>query len=150
MRELHTAEAMDALDFSSVADGRTHYAYTVGATVPLVTCPYFTTSLIALQSKPMRKDFSTLDSFVIYFCVEGVAAVRCLDTVCPIHAGECVLVPAVADTVELYAESEAKLLEVYIDPASYSDDELLHKDDRDWVARFDDAEGTADSRRPVM
>ena len=67
-----------------------------------------------------------------------MAAVRTLDTVCPIHAGECVLVPAVADEVELYAEGAAKLLEVYIDPSQYGDEELLHKDDRDWLAEFVD------------
>lgn len=151
LRALHTAEALDAIDFSSVADGRTHYTYTDNATVPLAECPYFTTNLIALRATEanptasLRKNFASLDSFVVYFCVDGIAAVRTLDTVCPIHAGECVLVPAIAEEVELYAEGAAKLLEVYIDPAQYGDDELLHKDDRDWVARFmDNAEELLD------
>ena len=142
MRELHTAEALAAMNFSAVKDGRTHYSYNENSTVALVECPHFTTSLIALnsrngrQARSMRKNFSELDSFVVYFCVDGIAAVKTLDTVCPVHAGECVLVPAVAEEVELFAEGEAKLLEIYIDPRQYGDDELLHKDDMDWVAQF--------------
>lgn len=135
LRELHTAEALAAIDFSQLKNGKTTYSYKENATVQLVECPYFTTNLIAL-TKPVRKDFSSLDSFVVYFCVEGIMAVKTLDTICPVHAGECVLVPAVADIVELFSEGPAKVLEVYIDPSQYGDDELRHKDDLDWVAQF--------------
>ena len=135
LRELHTAEALAAIDFRQLKDGKTHYTYKENSTVALAECPYFTTNLIAL-TKPMRKDFTSLDSFVIYFCVEGIAAVKTLDTICPVHAGECVLVPAEADFVELFSEGPAKFLEVYIDPAQYGDEELRHKDDLDWVAQF--------------
>ena len=101
----------------------------------LAECPYFTTNLIALD-KPMRKNFAQLDSFVIYLCTEGIAAVKALDTICPIHAGECVLVPAVADTVELYSEGPAKLLEVYVDPAQWKEEGVNHTLDFDWTAQF--------------
>lgn len=134
-RELHTAEALDAIDYEAVTDGRSHYEYQENRTVELVDSPYFITSLIALN-EPIRKDFSELDSFVVYFCVEGLCAVKALDTICPLHAGECVLVPAVADTVELHPQGEAKLLEVYIDPTQWKDEELTHRYDRDWLARI--------------
>ena len=44
--------------------------------------------------------------------------------------------PAVADTVELHTQGEAKLLEVYIDPTQWKDEELTHRHDRDWQAYF--------------
>ena len=135
LRELHTAEALDAIDFKPTADGRTHYNYRQNSTVPLAECPYFTTNLIAID-KPMRKNFEHLDSFVVYLCTEGIAAVKALDTICPIHAGECVLVPAVADTVELYCEGPAKLLEVYVDPDLWNEEGVNHYNDFDWTARF--------------
>ena len=113
LRQLHTAEALDAIDFGVTTDGKTHYNYQPNHTVQLANCPWFTTNLIALD-KPLRKDFTQLDTFVAYLCTEGVAAVKTLDTITPFHAGECVLVPAVADIVELYAEKTAKLLEVFI------------------------------------
>jgi len=141
LRELHTAEALDAIDFSELKDGKTHYTYKENSTTRLAECPYFTTNLIPL-TKPMKKDFTGLDSFVIYLCVEGIAAVRSMDEIVPIHAGECVLVPAVAHTVELFSEGPAKLLEVYIDPDQWTDKESHnHSTDRDWVAQFVGGEG---------
>ena len=135
LRQLHTAEALDAIDFRVTTDGKTHYQYKTNSTVKLVECPYFTTNLIALD-KPMRKDFSQLDSFVVYLCTEGIAAIRTLDTICPIHAGECVLVPAVAETVELFSEKSAKLLEIYVDPSQWNEEEIDHMHDFDWIADF--------------
>ena len=135
LRELHVAEALEAIDFSPTADGKTHYNYTPGRTVKLAECPYFTTNLVPLD-KPVRKDFSSLDSFVAYLCVEGIAAVKTLETIVPIHAGECVLVPAVAETVELFSEGPAKLLEVYVDPDQWVDNGRSHAHDFDWIADF--------------
>ncbi len=136
LRELHTAEALDAIDFSELKDGKTHYTYKENSTTRLAECPYFTTNLIPL-TKPMKKDFNSLDSFVIYLCVEGIAAVKSLGEIVPMHAGECVLVPAVADTVELFNEGPAKLLEVYIDPSQWTDKESHnHATDRDRLAQF--------------
>lgn len=135
LRELHTEEALAAISFDPTHDGKTHYTYCENRTTLLAQCPYFTTSLIPL-TKPMRKDFSSLDSFVAYLCVEGIAAVKSMGEIVPIHAGECVLVPAVAETIELFCEGPAKLLEVYVDPAQWTDDGRSHRADRDWLAEF--------------
>lgn len=148
LRELHTQEAMDAIQFEKVTDGRTHYLYSENKTVSLADTPYFTTNLIAL-TKPIRKDFHNLDSFVVYFCVEGIAAVKCMDEICPIHAGECVLIPAVADIVELFSEGPAKLLEVYIDPERHTEKGNVRMMETDWISSFigacdTDSEGNED------
>ncbi len=136
LRQLHTAEALDAIDFAPTADGRSHYHYKPNGTARVAECPYFTTSLIALD-QPVKKDFSQLDSFVVYLCVDGIAAVKCLDTICPIHTGECVLVPASADIVELYCQGAAKLLEIYVDPAQWNEEEgVNHFHDFDWIAQL--------------
>lgn len=134
-RQLHTAEAIDAINFTPVRDGKTHYNYHDNNTTPLAECPYFTTNLIPL-TKPMRKDFTSLDSFVIYLCVDGIGAVKSLDTIVPLHAGECVLVPAVAEQVELFNEGPAKFLEIYIDPDKLEDNGINHAQDLDWIAQF--------------
>jgi mannose-6-phosphate isomerase len=135
LRELHTSEALDAIDFSPLQDGKKHYTYQQDKTVPLAECPYFTTNLISL-TRSIRKDFSQLDSFVVYLCTRGVAAVKALGQIVPFHAGECVLVPAVADDVELHCEDSATLLEVYIDPKDDKDEDLRHRGDMDWSARY--------------
>lgn len=135
LRQLHTQEALDAIDFRELKDGKTHYQYKENCTEKLAECPYFTTNLIPL-SKPIRKDFSKLDSFIVYLCVDGIAAVKTLDSIVPIHAGECVLVPALADSVELFSEGPAKLLEIYIDPDKWVDNGINHATDHDWMATF--------------
>lgn len=139
LRELHTSEALDAIDFGAISDGKTHYSYRENYTTPLVECPYFTTNLIPL-TQPIRKDFSKLDSFVVYFCVDGITAVKSMETILPIHAGECALIPAMAEKVELFSEGPAKLLEIYIDPTQWTHkDSHNHATDLDWLATFADS-----------
>ena len=135
LRQLHTDEALDAIDFRPTADGRTHYSYRANSTTPLAECPYFSTNLIALD-KPLRKDFSQLDSFVVYLCTDGIAAVNALGTITPLHAGECLLVPAVANQVELFPDQSAKLLEIYVDPKLWNEEGIDHEHDFDWLATF--------------
>lgn len=133
LRQLHIAEALDAIDYTTVKSPRTDYEYRKNETVEVVNTPHFVTSLIMLD-KPMRKDFRELDSFVVYFCVEGIAAVKSMERIVPMHAGECVLVPAVADEVELFSQGETKLLEIYIDAAQYSGPN--RSEGFDWLAQF--------------
>ena len=58
---------------------------------------------------------------------------KSMETIVPLHVGECVLIPAVADEVELFCEGPAKLLEISIDTSSWND---APSTDRDWVAQF--------------
>ena len=114
LRQLHTEEAMDAIDFSAIqGHASTRYTTRRNMTTTLAACPYFTTNLMPLD-QPLRKNLEDFDTFVVYMCVDGIAAVKSLDTIVPLHTGECVLVPAVANEVELFCEGPAKLLEVYI------------------------------------
>ena len=132
-RPLHVAEAMDAIDFSAVrGEARTRYQARRNQTVTLEDCPYFTTRLIDFDT-PMHKNLEEVDSFVIYLCVEGLAAVKSMDTIVPMHVGECVLVPAVAESAELFCEGPAKLLEVTIDTTGWTD---APPEANDWLACF--------------
>ena len=135
LRELHTAEALAAINFEPTTNGKTHYTYKENKTIELAACPYFTTNLISL-TKPIRKDFTQLDSFVVYLCTEGIAAIKSMNNIVPIHAGECVLVPAIATNVELYSEGPAKLLEIYIDAELSKDLPKHHSSDLDWLAYY--------------
>jgi mannose-6-phosphate isomerase len=135
LRELHTEEALDAIDFSPTKDGKTHYEYKKNSTVNLVECPYFITNMISLD-KPIKKDFTSLDSFVVYFCVEGICAIKALDNIVPMRAGECILIPAVTDKVEIFPENEAKILEIYIE-TSENTKYTSHTHDNDIYVSFD-------------
>ncbi|MDR1675765.1 MAG: class I mannose-6-phosphate isomerase [Tannerella sp.] len=113
-RELHTALAKDAIDYTFRSDGRTAYTPQPNETVGLVTCDYFTTNLLDL-SRPTTRDVAALDSFVAYICMEGRL------TVCDeqrneltVHRGQTVLISAATQSVTLTPAPAAKLLETFV------------------------------------
>lgn len=121
LRQLHTEEAMDAIDFSGIeGHAHTRYQARLNESTTIAACPYFTTRLIPFNT-PMKKNLEEVESFVVYMCVEGIAAVKSMETIVPMHVGECVLVPAAVESVELFCEGSAKLLEVTIDTDGWED-----------------------------
>ena len=115
-RELHTSQAMDAINFSDVQDDfRTEYERIQNEPVEMVASPYFTTSVYDMTEE-ITCDYSELDSFVIFICVEG--SCRLTDdnqNEIPLRAGETVLLPAAVQEVTIVPEGQrVKLLETYV------------------------------------
>ena len=113
-RELHTELAKDAIDYTLYPDYRPHYKAHTNATVQLANCKYFTTNLIDLDTIMVR-DFSQLDSFVVYICMEGRATLRDnKGNEILVHQGQTVLIPADTDVVTISPVPGAKFMETYI------------------------------------
>ncbi|RLD89831.1 MAG: mannose-6-phosphate isomerase [Bacteroidetes bacterium] len=112
-RELHTEEALDAIDFEFHKKYRTDYTPVINKTVPVVKSPYFVTGLITLKN-PLKKDYEELDSFVIYILLEGSLTVKWEHGEIQMKKGETVVIPNALDTLELIPTGLVKLLEVYI------------------------------------
>ena len=114
-RELHTAQAVDAINFSDVQDDfRTPYEHVQNEPVEVVACPYFTTSVYDMTEE-ISCDYSELDSFVIFICVEG--SCRLTDNEkneISLQAGETVLLPATVQEVTIVPDKAVKLLETYV------------------------------------
>ncbi len=113
MRELHIEEALDAIDFQVYDQYKTDYTPKLNSTVNLVESPYFTTRLIDID-KPIKKDYSELDSFVIYVCAEGAINLKYDNVEYHLSNGEAMLLPAVINEIELFPQQESKILEVYM------------------------------------
>jgi len=115
-RDLHLDEAMAAIDFEVADSYKSHYTEKKNETVSLIKSEYFTTNLIDLDVS-IIKDFTELDSFVIYLCVDGICELddEIHDKVL-VSVGEVVLVPASTALVHLNPLNSAKLIEVYILP----------------------------------
>jgi mannose-6-phosphate isomerase len=113
-RELHTEEALAAIDYKHYPEYKTSYQPKKDETVKLVSCPYFTTNLLDFTHST-SKDYSTLDSFVIHVCVEGAYSVKYDGQVYPVKMGECILLPKSIDKVELETTGGFKILESYIE-----------------------------------
>ncbi|MDL2221896.1 class I mannose-6-phosphate isomerase [Parabacteroides sp. OttesenSCG-928-N08] len=113
-RELHTELAKDAIDYRLYPDYRTHYKAHTNGTVPLVDCKYFTTNLLELDSM-MPRDFSELDSFVVYICMEGEATiVDNKGNELRVRQGQTVLIPADTDGLRIIPSPRVKFMETYI------------------------------------
>lgn len=114
LRELHVEMAKDAIDYTILPDYRTRYAHRLNEPVQLVNSSKFVVSLYEL-TEPMECDYSELDSFVIYICIEGGALlVDSEGQKTRLSTGETVLVPALSDTISILPESKVKLLEVFV------------------------------------
>lgn len=113
-RELHTELAKDAIDYEVLNDYRTDYEPLKDEPVELVACPYFTTSVYDLTEE-ISCDYSELDSFVIFICMEGSCEISDNeDNTIFVEAGETVLIPACMQSVKIVPKGNAKLLETYV------------------------------------
>lgn len=111
-RELHTELALDAIDFKHYSDIKTLYNNTANQTNKLVHSPYFKTNFIAV-SGVLEKDYSTLDSFVIYMCVSDSLEITHGNKTHTLKVGETLLLPALINAVTIESKN-AQLLEIYM------------------------------------
>ncbi|HEX8461487.1 MAG TPA: type I phosphomannose isomerase catalytic subunit [Segetibacter sp.] len=112
-RELHTEEALAAIDYKKYPDYRTHYEPKKNEDVHLVSCPYFTTNVLD-YTENVTKNYSALDSFVIHVCLEGSYEINYNSESISVKMGECLLVPNSVKEVELSTSAGFKILESYI------------------------------------
>ena len=112
-REVHTELAKDAIDYTVYPDYRTHYSPEKDEEQEVVSCPYFTTSILDL-TLPYAKDLSGIDSFMVVMCLSGSGSLEVDGEEVPVHQGETVLIPASADDVCFVPEDGMKVLTSYI------------------------------------
>ncbi|WP_138434552.1 type I phosphomannose isomerase catalytic subunit [Winogradskyella algicola] len=110
-RELHNDIAIDAFKFDLKDDFRVNYSKEKNLPNNMISCPFFTTNYLELDSELVVKN--THDSFLIYMCVDGEVEVIADNTREVISKGETILIPAVVKDFKLSTKS-AKLLEVYV------------------------------------
>jgi len=112
-RELHTKEALDALDYRYSPEYKTQYDHSSNRSVSLVDCPYFRVNRLFFERETLRT-YDHLDSFVIYVCVDGKSKLRWDRQHITIEKGEVVLVPACIKQLQLTPDPSFKILESYI------------------------------------
>ena len=111
-RELHTALAVDAIDFEADADVlHKQYNLSKGGESKVIESPYFTMVIHDVDAVKYL-DRSMLDSFIVYICLSGSATISIDGGKEELTAGELVLIPAEACAVAI--EGTAQLMEVYI------------------------------------
>jgi mannose-6-phosphate isomerase len=116
-RELHTEQAKEAIDYKVYPSYRTEYEKKKDAEVEVVDCDFFTTSVMDLD-KPLRKDLSGTDSFLVVICIAGSGELvdeepggQKSET---IRQGETVLIPASSLGVDFRPEGNLSLVTSWI------------------------------------
>jgi len=114
-RELHTELAKDAIDYRLYPDYKLAYTPKPNEIQRLISCRYFTTSLMEAVSGEIIPFDDSNDSFSIYICMEGRA--HFTDTVgglTEIRQGETVLFPAENPAREIRFNEKSKILKTNV------------------------------------
>jgi mannose-6-phosphate isomerase len=112
-RELHTDQALDAIDFNAYDDYKTKYREVHNQTSKIVESNYFITNVLMFDT-PVEKEYIAFDSFVIFICVDGKFSVDYGETEkVTIEKGETLLLPAMLNNVTLIPHENARILEVF-------------------------------------
>ena len=90
---------------------KTNYNLEKNTSNKLIHSPYFKTNILDINST-IDKDYSEIDSFVIYMCVEGSVDVISEGDIFALNIGETLLIPAALSNFALKS-NYAKVLEVF-------------------------------------
>jgi mannose-6-phosphate isomerase len=113
-RELHTENALEAIDYNSMAHYKTDFDIKLNKPSNIIDCKYFTTNILSIDSF-VNCNHEDKDSFVIYMCVKGkVNFIYGNNEVESLNYGETVLVPASLKKFKINSKIKSKLLEIYI------------------------------------
>jgi mannose-6-phosphate isomerase len=112
-RQLHTEEALDAIDYEHYPEYKTSYRQVSNEITQVVSSNYFTTSRLHF-TQAVQRNYQDIDSFVIYICLEGSFTIDFQQGSVAVKKGDSVLLPASLKEVILRPDGESKLVETYV------------------------------------
>ncbi|MDG1573180.1 mannose-6-phosphate isomerase [Robiginitalea sp. M366] len=112
LRELHTEQALDAMDYQQKDDFRLEYSPKANQPQTLAATPYFTTEFLKLD-QPLHRDLASRDAFTIFLCVSGEAEIATADGAACLRRGQTLLIPAAAPWAAIRTHG-CELLEVTV------------------------------------
>lgn len=114
-RELHIPEAIESIDYENFDNDPIAYKLQKNTTTELVRSQYFITNYMEFD-RSVEKIYASLDSFVIYMCIEGSADIL-YDNASgteTLAKGESILIPACIEDAVITPHGICKLLEIYL------------------------------------
>ncbi len=116
-RELHTEQALEAIDFTFYPEYKTEYDPLINREALLADCEYFTVNRLYFNQQTSR-DYTSIDSFVIYVCTAGQLEIHWDHQFITVGKGEAILLPAVIKSLLLIPKDEFTLLEAFVPSSS--------------------------------
>jgi mannose-6-phosphate isomerase len=111
-RELHNDLALDVIDFEVHDNYKSSYELIENQSNQLIHSPYFKSNLLRL-TQSITKDYTTIDSFVIYICTDGNFELIANQKTFTVKKGECILIPANLKKIELKPKNYSVIIEVF-------------------------------------
>jgi mannose-6-phosphate isomerase len=113
-RELHTEEAIAAIDYNFYSGYKTLYKPEKNKPVPLIKCPHFTTQVLE-YTRGTQRNYTSVDSFIIHICINGSYSLFWRTQKLKVKMGECVLLPAITNEIKIETSQGFKILESCIE-----------------------------------
>jgi len=112
-RKLHVDQALEAIDYKYYKEYKTQYDKKRRGKTQLIKGQYFETNrwLIAQNT---QLDLAAIDSFVIYIVLDGEGQIAYDDGIVDFRKGDCLLVPASFNHIQLNPKGEVKMLETFV------------------------------------
>lgn len=120
MRPLKLDKALDVMNFQPNPEAVVHHPEPAeNGVANIARTPYFTANVMELDHT-VQRDYTPLDSFVAFMCVDGACELTALDSessdrTVAFRQGEAVLVPATLNDIRIVPQGQCKLLEVYME-----------------------------------
>lgn len=99
-RALHVEQALETMNFDDDTPATMSYKTIENEISTMVHCPFFSTDMIYATSRMMINNDGG-ESFVVLSCVEGTYTLSCDGYSRDFVVGDCVLVPACIDKIEI-------------------------------------------------
>lgn len=114
-RELHLDLASDVIDFKKTDFVKTLFSRNPDMSNKIISNQYFSVNFLPVMNTVV-KDYYELDSFVVFFCINGKVKIKTTgnDDVI-LKKGETVLIPAAINNVTIIPEEYSELLEVFLE-----------------------------------
>lgn len=113
-RELHLNLAEEVIDYKKTEDFKTDYERKPDKSNQIIKNKHFTINFLPVMNS-LEKDYYQLDSFVVYYCINGELIIKYADDNTVIKAGETILLPASLKNVVLIPKIYTELIEVYLE-----------------------------------
>ncbi len=104
-RQLHTAEAAEAIDYTVLPDYRNNPHEKSPGIEEIVCCDHFTVDRISLDGNNSRTLSTAGESFIVVMCLHGEATLMCSGNTVIIPRGDTVLISASAPDVTITGQA---------------------------------------------
>lgn len=112
-RETHVESALDALDYKTYENYKTPYQTETNKTNKIIECEHFTTNILKFN-QILEKSFESVDSFVLYLCLESAFEIHYEGGKELVKQGEAILIPASMEKAFFIPLVQSKVLEIHI------------------------------------